>query len=46
MTVMFTPQQEIAIRHPCLLAEEAAHPRFGRRTPFGTVRLTVNSGYE
>jgi hypothetical protein len=41
-----TPQQKMALRYPCLLAEETAHPRFGRVTPTGTVVVTVNSGYE
>ena len=41
-----TPDQEVALRHPCLLAEETAHPRFAHRHRKGTVVLTVNSGYE
>jgi hypothetical protein len=39
-------QQRIAREHVALLAEETAHPRFGKRTPLGTVVLTVNAGYE
>jgi len=38
--------QEVALAHPALLAEECAHPRYGHRTPMGTVVLTVNTGYE
>jgi hypothetical protein len=38
--------QKIALAHVALLAEECAHPRFGKRTPLGTVVLTVNAGYE
>jgi hypothetical protein len=41
-----TREQRIAIEHPCLLAEETAHPRFAHRVPFGSVVLTVNSGFE
>jgi hypothetical protein len=41
-----TPEQRIAREHVALLAEECAHPRFGKRTPFGSVVLTVNAGYE
>ncbi len=36
----------VALRHVCYLAEETAHPRFGRSTSVGTCILTVNSGYE
>jgi hypothetical protein len=38
--------QATALRHPCLLAEETAHPRFGHVLSIGTLVLTVNSGYE
>lgn len=41
-----TEQQRIARAHVALLAEECAHPRFGKRTPLGSVVLTVNAGYE
>lgn len=41
-----TEQQIIALMHPCLLACETTHPRFVRRKPFGTIVITVNSGYE
>lgn len=41
-----TEAQRIALRHVALLAEETAHPRFGRRYRRGTVVLTVNAGYE
>jgi hypothetical protein len=41
-----TPAQLTAIRNVALLAEECAHPRFGRRTPLGTIVLTINAGYE
>lgn len=42
-----TTAQETARAHICLLAEECAHPRFGRTVPgLGTVVLTINAGYE
>ena len=41
-----TEAQRTAIEHPCLLAEETMHPRFGYVHPLGTVVLTINSGYE
>jgi hypothetical protein len=41
-----TEQQRIALAHVALLAEECAHPRFGRQTPLGSIVLTVNAGYE
>lgn len=41
-----TAEQRRALRFVCLLAEECAHPRFGTRTPLGSVVLTVNAGYE
>jgi hypothetical protein len=41
-----TAQQATARAHIALLAEECAHPRFGKRTPLGTIVLTVNAGYE
>lgn len=41
-----TAQQRTALEHVALLAEECVHPRFGARTPLGSVVLTVNAGYE
>ncbi len=41
-----TQQQRVALRHPCLLAEETAHPRFTADRFLGSVIVTVNSGYE
>jgi hypothetical protein len=41
-----TVWQQIALDHPCLLAEETAHPRFGHVTRTGSVVLTINTGYE
>lgn len=41
-----TVQQRIALKHVALLAEECAHPRYGVRSPLGTVVVTVNAGYE
>ncbi len=41
-----TPAQQTALAHIALLAEECAHPRYGKRTAIGTVVLTVNAGYE
>lgn len=41
-----TNTQRTALNHPCLLAEETAHPRFGSVLPLGTLVLTVNSGFE
>lgn len=39
--------QLTAIEHPCRLAAETVHPRFGRRHPAGyTIVLTINYGYE
>lgn len=43
-----TPEQEVALAHPCRLAGETVHPRFAhrqRRSPWSLV-LTVNYGYE
>lgn len=42
----FTHPQRAALRHPCLLAEETAHPRYGHAGPLGSLVLTVNTGYE
>lgn len=41
-----TRSQQTALRHPSLLAEETAHPRFGSVTALGSVVLTINTGYE
>jgi hypothetical protein len=42
-----TDQQRTALMHPCRLATECTHPRFGHRDVMGySVVLTVNSGYE
>jgi hypothetical protein len=45
-----TPQQRVALDHPCRLGMETAHPRFGRVLLAGgrwwVVALTINSGYE
>jgi hypothetical protein len=40
--------QTIAFEHPCRLAFETAHPRFGFLDPEmrHSVVLTINSGYE
>lgn len=38
--------QATAIAHPCLLAQETAHPRFAHLADEGSVVLTVNRGYE
>ena len=41
-----TQRQRVALRNPCLLAQETAHQMFDGQSMLGTVRLTVNSGYE
>lgn len=41
-----TPAQRVALAHPCRLAAETIHLRFGSVFPMWTVVLTVNSGYE
>ena len=38
--------QQTALQFPCYLAEETARPRFGHSELFGSVVLSVNSGYE
>jgi hypothetical protein len=39
--------QAIALAHPCLLAEETAHPRFAYQLRGGcSLVLSVNAGYE
>ena len=39
-------KQRIAIEYPTLLAIETSHPRFTHNFDKGTIRITVNSGYE
>jgi len=41
-----TEQQQIALANVALIAEDCMHPRFGKRTPLGTIILSVNAGYE
>lgn len=41
-----TAMQQCALDHPCLLAEETAHPRFSLLTRQGSLVLSINSGYE
>lgn len=41
-----TREQLVALRHPALLAEEVAHPRFGTVTALGSIVLSINTGYE
>lgn len=41
-----TAAQRAAIGHPCLLAEECAHPRYAWGVPGSSLVLTVNAGYE
>lgn len=41
-----TAYQKAALLAPCLLAEETAHGRYAHVEPFGTVIVTVNTGYE
>lgn len=42
-----TGPQDVAIRYPCLLAGETAHPRYGHRLGAGfSLVLTINRGYE
>ena len=38
--------QKVALAHPCLIAEETAHPRFARSLSRGSLVLTINTGYE
>lgn len=42
----FRHMHKIALAHPCLLAEETAHPRFIRGTPGASLIVTINTGYE
>jgi hypothetical protein len=38
---------EVALRHPCVLGFETAHPRYKQDDPIGlSIVLTVNTGYE
>ena len=41
-----TDHQAIALAHPCYLAGETVHERFGWREGPRSFVLTVNSGYE
>lgn len=41
-----TEQQRIALENVALIAEECARPRHAKRTPLGSLVLTVNAGYE
>lgn len=42
-----TGAQTVALAHPCLLAGETAHLRFGSNLGGGfTLVLTINRGYE
>jgi hypothetical protein len=38
--------QRIALAHPCYLAGECVHPRFGNRSGAWSLVLTINTGYE
>ena len=38
--------QRIALAHPCHLAAETVHPRYGLRVGSWSLVLTVNTGYE
>lgn len=39
-------RHQTALKHPCRLAAETAHPRFAFTFGGATVVLTVNAGYE
>lgn len=39
-------RHQVAMKHPCRLAAETAHPRFAFTFGGATVVLTVNAGYE
>lgn len=41
-----TPQQQTALRFPCLLGGETFHPRFRTVVGAWSLVLTVNTGYE
>ena len=40
------PQQRMALRNPCYLAEECAHPKYAHHDKQFSVVVTVNSGFE
>jgi hypothetical protein len=44
--MLITAWRGTALAHPCLLADETTHPRFGHLLPQGSLVLTVNAGYE
>ena len=41
-----TPHQKTALRHPCYFAVETAHPRYAHSAWYGSLIITVNTGYE
>jgi hypothetical protein len=41
-----TPQQSIALAHPCLLGGQTIHPMFSSRSGAWSLVLTINTGYE
>jgi hypothetical protein len=41
-----TPAQALALAHPCFLAGQTVHPRYGYRQGRCSVMLTVNAGWE
>lgn len=43
---MIENYQQTALKFPSYFASETAHPRFAHRMPYGSLVLTVNSGYE
>jgi hypothetical protein len=43
---MMTEYQRVAAKFPCYLAVETTHPRFAHALSFGSLVLTINSGYE
>lgn len=48
-SVVFHRARATALRHPCLLAGETAHPRFAQTLPMergASLVLTINRGYE
>lgn len=48
-SVVFARARATALRHPCLLAGETAHPRFAQTLPMergASLVLTINRGYE
>jgi hypothetical protein len=38
--------QQRALKHPCRLAIETAHPRFGHKKGTYSIVLTINNGHE